>query len=60
MFLTEAAYIGVFGGLMGLGLSYALSYALNNVLWLQEMVGSIMSSTALFTDGGTTAVIRCV
>lgn len=57
MFLTEAAYIGVFGGLMGLGLSYALSYALNNVLWLQEMVGSIMSSTALFTDGGTTSVI---
>jgi len=57
MFLMEAAYIGVFGGLMGLGLSYALSYALNNVVWLQELVGSIMSSADFFTEGGTTSLI---
>lgn len=57
MFLTEAAYIGVFGGLMGLALSYGLSYALNNVEWLQQLAGSIMSSAALFTDGATTSVI---
>ena len=57
MFLAEAAYIGVFGGLMGLGLSYALSYALNNVQWLQQLVGSIMSSATLFSEGGTTSLI---
>ena len=32
LFLTEAAYIGFFGGALGLGLSYGLSVALNNFL----------------------------
>ena len=32
LFLTEAAYIGVFGGALGLGLSYGLSLVLNNFL----------------------------
>lgn len=32
MFLTEAAYIGFFGGVLGLGLSYGLSLVLNNFL----------------------------
>lgn len=32
LFLTEAAYIGFFGGLLGLGLSYGLSAILNTVL----------------------------
>ncbi len=57
MFLMEAAYIGIFGGLMGLGLSYALSYALNNVVWLQELVGSVMSSAEIITEAGTTSLI---
>lgn len=58
MFLAEAAYIGIFGGLVGLGLSYALSYALNNVAWLQQLVASIMSSTSLFSsESGSTSII---
>ncbi|MEG1514794.1 MAG: ABC transporter permease [Clostridia bacterium] len=58
MFLAEAAYIGIFGGGMGLLLSYALSYALNNVVWLQQMVGSIMSSSTMFAaDGASTSLI---
>lgn len=32
LFLTEAAYIGFFGGALGLGLSYGLSLVLNNFL----------------------------
>ena len=32
LFLTEAAYIGFFGGALGLSLSYGLSVALNNFL----------------------------
>lgn len=57
MFLAEAAYIGVFGGLMGLGLSYLMSYALNNVAALRDLVASFMSSTAMFSEGGTTSLI---
>ena len=58
LFLTEAAYIGFFGGGAGLLLSLLLSYALNNVYWLQQIVSSIMSSSALFSvDGASTSVI---
>lgn len=58
MFLSEAAYIGVFGGALGLMASYGLSYALNNVVWLQNMVASIMSGSNLFAAGGSnTSVI---
>ena len=58
LFLTEAAYIGLFGGGAGLLLSGALSYALNNVEWMQQMVASIMSSAELFeTASGTTSII---
>ena len=58
LFLTEAAYIGLFGGGAGLLLSLLLSYALNNVEWLQQIVSSIMSSTALFSvDGASTSII---
>ena len=58
LFLTEAAYIGLFGGGAGLALSYALSYALNNVAWMQQMVASIMSSAELFeTASGATSII---
>ncbi len=32
LFLTEAAYIGFFGGALGLGVSYALSFVLNGFL----------------------------
>ena len=52
LFLTEAACIGLFGGLLGLGASYALSYALNNVPWLREVAGSVMS-TGSWLDGGS-------
>ena len=58
LFLVEAAYIGLFGGGAGLALSYALSYALNNVEWLQNIVASIMSGSELFdTATGSTSII---
>ena len=57
MFLAEAAYIGVFGGAMGLGASYALSYALNNVEWIQEIVASFMSGSTIFETGGSSTSV---
>ena len=53
MFLCEAAYIGVFGGLAGLGASYALSWALNNVAWLQQAISSVMAGSVLFAEEGS-------
>ena len=41
LFLTEAAYIGLFGGAFGLGLSYALSFLLNTFLSSVGMYSSI-------------------
>lgn len=58
MFLSEAAFIGLFGGALGLIASYSLSYALNNVEWLQKIVESVMSSSSLFSgDGSSTSII---
>jgi putative ABC transport system permease protein len=57
MFLSEAAYIGIFGGMMGLALSYLLSYALNNVPWLQQIASSIMTSGYMFGQEGTSVSI---
>lgn len=41
MFLAEAAYIGLFGGLLGLLASYGLSAAINNVTAKSGFVGII-------------------
>ncbi len=41
MFLAEAAYIGLFGGLLGLGASYGLSAALNSITAVSGFVGII-------------------
>lgn len=57
LFLMEAAYIGLFGGGMGLAASYALSYALNNVAWIQEIVASFMSGSAIFETGGSSTSV---
>jgi ABC-type lipoprotein release transport system permease subunit len=57
LFLAEAAYIGFFGGAIGLVFSYALSWALNNVIWLQEMVAQIMSSNYFGGAGGDVSII---
>lgn len=46
MFLYEAAMIGFIGGVLGIGLSFGLSYAFNNIESL---------STALGVSGGTAA-----
>ncbi len=54
LFLAEAAYIGVFGGGLGLIVSYLLSYALNNVTWMQQIVSSFMSGSSIFQTGGST------
>jgi len=47
LFLTEAALIGVLGGLLGVGLSEALSYILNHVgvSFFQMYIGQNMSGT---------------
>ena len=52
LFLCEAAFIGVFGGLAGVGASYALSWALNNVGWLQQAISSVMAGSVLFAEEG--------
>lgn len=58
LFLSEAAYIGVFGGGLGLIVSFLLSYALNNVEWIQQIVASFMSGSVIFETGGaSTSVI---
>ncbi len=58
LFLSEAAYIGLFGGGMGLIASYLMSYALNNVEWIREIVSSFMSGSVIFDTGGaSTSVI---
>jgi len=57
MFLSEAAYIGIFGGALGLTASYLLSYALNTVDWLQQMASSIMQSGGMFAEEGATVSI---
>ena len=57
LFLAEAAYIGVFGGGLGLAASFALSYALNNVPWIQEIVASFMSGSAIFDTGGSSTSV---
>lgn len=41
MFLAEAAYIGLFGGILGLAASYGLSAALNSVTAVSGFVGII-------------------
>lgn len=57
MFLSEAAYIGVFGGALGLAVSYSLSYALNTVDWLQQLASSVMQSGGMFAEEGATVSI---
>ncbi len=42
MFLAEAAYIGFFGGVLGLGLSYLLSFLLNNYLMAESTMKSVI------------------
>ena len=52
MFLSEAAFIGLIGGALGLVVSYSLSYALNNVESLRRILSSVMSSTDVFNVSG--------
>ncbi len=42
MFLFEAAMIGFIGGILGVGLSFGLSYAFNNIEGLSQALGSDM------------------
>lgn len=57
MFLSEAAYIGVIGGALGLAASYLLSYALNNVDALRQLASSIMQSGYMFESEESTVSI---
>ncbi len=42
LFLTEAAYIGFFGGALGLGVSYGLSFLLNKTLLVDSGMLSVI------------------
>ncbi|MDO4739451.1 MAG: ABC transporter permease [Eubacteriales bacterium] len=53
LFLCEAAYIGLFGALAGLAASYGLSWALNNVAWLQQAISAVMAGSVLFAEEGS-------
>ncbi len=58
LFLAEAGYIGGIGGLIGVGVSYLVSHALNHVEWLQGLIADVMQSSAIFSTGGeNTSVI---
>ncbi len=58
LFLAEAGYIGGIGGIVGVGVSYLVSYALNHVEWLQGIIAEVMQSSAIFSTGGeSTSVI---
>ncbi len=47
LFLTESAYIGLFGGALGIGISYAISLLLNGVLSSVGLTSSIPLYLAL-------------
>ena len=51
MFLTESAMIGLIGGVVGVGLSFLISYLLNNV----PLVANLLASLGL-SFGGTGSV----
>ncbi len=58
MFLSEAAFIGIIGGIIGLLFSFGVSYALNNVEPLRKVIGSVMSSTNWSgNEGGKMSII---
>lgn len=57
LFLTEAAYIGLFGGGAGLLLSLGLSYAINNIEALQNIVSTVMSGSEMFASGTAASII---
>lgn len=54
MFLTESAMIGLIGGIVGVGVSFLLSYLLNNV----GAVGELLAQIGLgFGGGGKVSII---
>ena len=54
MFLTESAMIGLIGGVVGVGLSFLISYLLNNV----PIVANLLASLGLsFGNGGAVSII---
>lgn len=57
LFLSEAAFIGLFGGGLGLIVSFLLSYALNNVEWIQKIAASFMSGASIFETGGSSTSV---
>ena len=54
MFLTESAMIGLIGGIVGVGISFLLSYLLNNVGAVGELLAQIGLS---FGGGGKVSII---
>ena len=54
MFLTESAMIGLIGGVVGVTLSFLISYLLNNV----PLVAGLLASLGLsFGGGGAVSII---
>lgn len=54
MFLTESAMIGLIGGIVGVGLSFLLSYLMNNVSAVSDLLMNIGLS---FGTGGKVSII---
>ena len=57
LFLTEAAYIGLFGGALGLAASFGVSYCVNNVPQVQAVLSSVMNGGSWLTGMGDVSVI---
>ena len=57
LFLTEAAYIGLFGGALGLAASFGISYCVNNVPQVQAVLSSVMNGGSWLTGMGDVSVI---
>ncbi len=58
MFLSEAAFIGIIGGIIGLVFSLGVSYALNNFEPLKKVISAVMSSTDMMgIEGGKMSII---
>ena len=55
MFLFEASIIGFFGGLIGVGLSLAGSYAMNNVPFITEAFRNISGASMYYSWYGDTS-----
>jgi ABC-type antimicrobial peptide transport system permease subunit len=69
LFLVEAACIGIFGGALGLGLSYGLSFIINNIaqlfegstiMWFAESYNSVIPLWLALLGVGFSALVALI